>query len=92
MMSAVALCFIFTSVQSFSSRIPLPLKQISYIKTFTDIQKKLYTAFLLLFSQAKSAFALKDLDIRLLRKTIMYLVHVCRSGLQITDRQQQKRS
>lgn len=86
-MSAVALCFIFISVQSLSFRLPLPLKQISCIITITDTQKKLSTAFLLLFSQAKSTFAPKDVDTGLLRnqKHIMYLVNVCRSGLQITD-------
>ena len=53
--------------------------------TSTDIQKKLSTAFLLPLSQAKSAFAPKDLDTGLLgnQKHIMYLVNVCRSGLQI---------
>lgn len=48
---------------------------------------KLYNAFPLLFSQAKSAFASSDLDVGLLRnqKHTLHMLNACKNGLQITD-------
>lgn len=53
---------------------------------------KLYNAFPLPFSQAKSAFASSDLDVGLLRnqKRTLYMLNACKNGLQITDAVEEK--